>query len=480
MAKSKAKANAATLDQVREEINLMDFGRQKMKRYGMATLKGRAIPSLADGMKPVQRRILWSMHNLGLRPNAIAKKTQLTLGEVMGKYHPHGDAPISSAIETMVNCAEPFIDGNETNWGTISKPSAASRYTEAKLTEYAFNTFFDKDYIPTIEFQANYDDSLQEPISLPAKTCALLVNGTSGIAVGATCNIPAFTLETVNALIVKALSRKTKLTPKEVMETLVFHFPYGGKFNKTPDNRKAFENVVKNGSGTIEIIPEFSIPKDGKSIIVTGIPVSLRSGKAEIKIATHPDVQTLVDETTIENGMRYVINMKKGIKADKDKALQILKPIITKQAYRIAYLMDTYKEVDGEEIVETEFTESSLIDLLYSWIEYREELEEEKIEYQIEVLLKSIDRLKLYKLAHDKRDILDKCRDQNDPKAFLMKKLKVNDEDANFLLNLTVRQLTKIYSRDVLAEIKDAENEIKSLKKDLKNVKPLIVKSLKA
>lgn len=396
----------------------------------------------------------------------------------MGNYHPHGDSSIGGAIETMVHAPEPYVDGNGSNWGSITDDASALRYCEGKLTEYAWTNFFEGDKVDVIDMAFNYDDTTKEPVWLPSNTCNLLVNGTYGISVGAAVNIPSFSLQSVNAIIVKALSQKAKLTVKDATSTLRFSSIYDGEVVKSAANRKAFDELVKNGIASIDFAPKYHVEKD--AVVVTGFTAHLRSGKALEKIANDDRVAYLHDETSIEKGARFVVKLKQGIKPEKDVIASILKPLFTREAFKVSYLIEqSVKDADADN-TEMMFKASGLIELIYNWIDWRLTLEGSILDNRIKLREATVERLNLLLLGFNNRDVLDACRDDKDPRGYLMKKLKVNEKQADVLLSLTVRQLTKLYNRDLLAEIKSEKDAIADLMKQRKNPTRNIIAALGA
>src|SRR2546426_9260936 len=211
-------------------INIEDEMRRSYLDYAMSVIVGRALPDIRDGLKPVHRRILFGMHELGLAPNRPTRKSAKIIGEVMGKYHPHGDMPIYDALVRMAqpfNLRYPLVDG-QGNFGSVDgDPPAASRYTEARLSRIATALLEDIDK-ETVDFKPNYDESEQEPEVLPTRVPNLLINGSSGIAVGMATNIPPHNLtEIIDATI--ALIRNPDTPLQQIMEMVPGpDFPTGG------------------------------------------------------------------------------------------------------------------------------------------------------------------------------------------------------------------------------------------------------------
>ena len=239
-----------------KKTSLKKYGNRALRDYGTTVLKERAIPSLYDGLKPVQRRILWSMHGLRLFPGSRPVKASRVIGRTMGLYHPHGDSSIESAMHKLVNSPVPFIDGCGSNWGTITSKPGASRYIECRLSAWTSATFLD-DIHATCPMIPNYDDQREEPLWLPAKTMAVLINGSSGIAVGSTTDIPSFTEKSVNTMLERFL--KKELSVDDIVDTLVFQ-----------------QNVWRRSVGAKGSVPDPCCDRKRKNNILAGL---YREGK---------------------------------------------------------------------------------------------------------------------------------------------------------------------------------------------------------
>src|SRR5213595_395890 len=249
--------------------------------YAMSVIIGRALPDIRDGLKPVHRRVLYAMSELGLTWNRAYKKSARVVGEVLGKYHPHGDSPVYEALVRMVqefSLRYPLVDG-QGNYGSIDgDPPAAYRYTEARLAKIAHEMLADIDK-DTVDFAPNFDESEQEPTVLPTRLPNLLVNGSAGIAVGMATNIPPNNLsEVIDATI--ALTKKPDMTTEELMEIVPGpDFPTGGFIYGRNGIRQAYEHgrgaILMRGRTTVE-----EHPKTGrKSIVATEIPYQVNKAK---------------------------------------------------------------------------------------------------------------------------------------------------------------------------------------------------------
>src|ERR1700704_1472125 len=300
---------------------LEDEMRSAYLDYAMSVIVGRALPDVRDGLKPVHRRVLYAMSENGLTPTRPYVKCARIVGEVMGKYHPHGDSAI---YDTLVRMAQDFslryllVDG-QGNFGSIDDdPAAAMRYTEARLTRLATELLRGID-ADTVDFGPNYDESTQEPLVLPARFPNLLVNGTSGIAVGMATNIPPHNLREVSAAVVAYIDN-----PAIDLEGLMEHikgpdFPGGGMMS-----REGIRDAYASGRGSIRVRARAPVEplKGGKdAIVVTELPFMVKKGGEGGLIAKIADlardkklegISDLRDESDERSGMRLVIELKRG------------------------------------------------------------------------------------------------------------------------------------------------------------------------
>ena len=305
------------------EINISNEMRTSFLDYAMSVIVSRALPDVRDGMKPVHRRILYAMNDLGMHSDKAYKKSARIVGEVIGKYHPHGD---SAVYETMVRMAQDFsyrymlVDGHG-NFGSVDGDSAAAmRYTEARMSKISMELLRDinKD---TIDYQDNYDGTEREPVVFPARFPNLLVNGTSGIAVGMATNIPPHHLgETIDAVL--AVSQNPDITIDEIMENHLPgpDFPTAAQILGRSGIRKAYET----GKGSITIRAKLNIEQgknDKETIIVTELPYQVNKAKLIEKIAElvrDKKVEGITDlrDESDRNGMRIVIELRRDANAN--------------------------------------------------------------------------------------------------------------------------------------------------------------------
>ena len=297
-----------------EQQPLLEFAEKAYLDYSMYVILDRALPHIGDGLKPVQRRIIFAMSELGLVASAKPKKSARTVGDVIGKFHPHGD---SACYEAMVHMAQdftlryPLVDG-QGNWGSTDDPKsfAAMRYTEAKLTPYAAVMLAELGQ-GTVDWAPNFDGTLDEPTLLPAGLPNLLLNGAAGIAVGMSTDVPPHNLNEVATALIRLLDE-----PKTTLRDLCKHikgpdFPTGGEIISPKDELQA---IYKSGTGTLRIRSTYEL--SGSDIVITGLPHQVSGSKVLEQIAAQmrakklPMVEDLRDESDHENPTRLVLMLR--------------------------------------------------------------------------------------------------------------------------------------------------------------------------
>ncbi|MEZ5351709.1 MAG: DNA gyrase subunit A [Bryobacteraceae bacterium] len=365
-------------------INIEEEMRRSYLDYAMSVIVGRALPDVRDGLKPVHRRILFGMDEMGLAYNKPTKKCARVVGDVMGKYHPHGDSAIYDALVRMAqpfSMRYPLIDG-QGNFGSIDgDPPAAMRYTECRLSKIAASLIEDIDK-ETVDFKSTYDDSSQEPEVMPARVPNLLINGSSGIAVGMATNIPPHNLtEVVDAAIL--LVRNPNATLAEVMQHVQGpDFPGGGFIL----GREGILNAYRTGRGSIKMRARAATEKSGKdreSIIVTEIPYQVNKSKliehaaslvADKKLEGISDIRDESDR----DGMRIVFDLKRGENAE----------VVLNNLYKFTQ-MQTNFGVIMLAIVNGQPRELGLIDVIKKFLDHRVEVVRRRTDY---LLRKARDR----------------------------------------------------------------------------------------
>ena len=380
-------------------VNIEDEMRRSYLDYAMSVIVGRALPDVRDGLKPVHRRILWGMHELGLQPNRPTRKCAKITGDVMGKYHPHGNAPIYDALVRLAqpfNMRYPLVDG-QGNFGSVDgDPPAAERYTEARLSRIATTLLEDIDK-ETVDFRPNYDDSEQEPEVLPTRVPNLLINGSEGIAVGMATKIPPHNLtEIVNATI--ALIQNPNTSLGKIIELVPGpDFPTGGYIL----GRQGIIDAFTRGRGSLKLRARAAIERMGKDrehIVVTEIPFQVNKSK----LIEH--AASLVNDKRIEgiseirdesdrDGLRIVFELKRGEQAE----------VVLNNLYKLTQLQTTFGIINLS-IVNGQPREMGLITTIKCFIEHRVDVVRRRTDYE---LRKARDREHLllgFKLALDNID----------------------------------------------------------------------------
>ena len=434
-------------------LQISEFGhemRQSFIEYSMSVITARALPDVRDGLKPVHRRILYAMNESGIFPNRPHKKSAWTVGEVIGKYHPHGD---SAVYEAMVRLAQwfsvrtPLVDGHG-NFGNIDGDGAAAmRYTESRLAKPAMELLRDlqKD---TVDWQPNYDESLQEPQVLPARFPNLLVNGSSGIAVGMATNIPPHNLgEAVEATCM--LIDNPDATVDELMTVMPGpDFPTGAVIMGTDGIREAYE--TGRGSITVRAKAHVETTKTGRSrLVFTEIPYQVNKGALQEKIAQ------LVNEKRIEgvSDMRDESNQK-GIRLVIELKKDIIPQVVLNNLYKFTQLQTTFG-VNNLALVHGVPKCLSLREILQNYIEHQVEVVTRRTRFDLKKAQARAHILEGYLMALDNIDevihIIRSSRTDAEASHRLIERFGFSVEQTTAILEMRLRRLTGL-SRDQIEE----------------------------
>jgi DNA gyrase subunit A len=431
--------------------------------YAMSVIVARALPDARDGLKPVHRRILYVMHDMGLRPNAPYKKSARIVGEVLGKYHPHGDGAIYDAMARLAqdfSMRYPLVDG-QGNFGSIDGDSpAAMRYTEARLAPIAEEMLLDLE-MNTVDWTDNFDGSLQEPTVLPARLPNLLVNGSSGIAVGMATNIPPHNLREVAAAVAYLIDRYDDLDNVSVDDLMQFikapDFPTGA----TIIGGEALREVYATGRGKLTVRATCQIEelKSGKqAIIVTEIPYQLsKTAIIErlvqlVKEGRLDSISDLRDESD-RQGMRIVIELKRGA-----QPLKVLN-----QLYKFSQLQTTIG-VQLLALVEGEPRTISLKRALQIYIEHRREVIRRRSEFELEKMRARAHILEGYLKALDAIDAIiqtiREAQDTDSAREALVGRFEFSEAQARAILELQLRRLAALEHRKIAEEYEQVRERI--------------------
>ena len=443
--------------------------------YAISVIRGRAIPDVRDGLKPVQRRILYGMRELGLTPGKPHKKCARIVGEVMGKFHPHGDMAV---YEAMVGLAQPFstryplIDG-QGNFGSIDGDEpAAMRYTEARLAPIAME-FLEELSEDTVDFVPNFDDSLQEPEVLPVRFPHVLANGAWGISVGMTTQIPPHNLrELIQATLY--LMDHPDATVEELLPIIPGpDFPTGGIIVGKEGIKEAYET----GEGKLKVRAKAFV-EDGR-IVITEIPYQVRKSTilesiaAKVKSGDLEGVADLRDESDRE-GLRVVVELKRGVDGHR----------ILRKLFRLTPLERTFS-CHFLVIQDGSPKTLSLVELIHAFLSFRREVVRRRTEYRLRVARERAHILEGFKLALDRLDeVIEIVRGAGDPdeaKVLLSAEIGLSDKQADAVVKMRLSQLTRLERRKVeeeLAELKTKIAEYEAILADPQKLDGLIRKEL--
>lgn len=446
-----------------QEVNLTSEMKTSFIDYAMSVIVARALPDVRDGLKPVHRRILYGMSELGVTPDKPHKKSARIVGDVMGKYHPHGDSAI---YESMVRMAQPFsyrymlVDGHG-NFGSVDGDGAAAmRYTEARMSKLALEMLRDINK-NTVDFVSNYDDTEREPEVLPARFPNLLVNGTTGIAVGMATNIPPHNLREVTAAI-ELMMANPDVTTNELMEVLPGpDFPTGGLVMGKSGIRRAYE--TGKGSITVRAKVEITEMPNGKErILVTELPYMVNKAKLIERISElHRDkriegITDLRDESSRE-GMRIVIDVRRDVSAS----------VILNNLYKMTALQSSF----GFNMLAIEKGVPkilSLKEILANYIEHQQEVVTRRTRFDKEKAEARAHILEGLRIALDHIDeiiaIIRGSNTDEEAKTTMMDRFKLSDRQAQAILDMRLRRLTGLERGKIESEYQELLKLIEDLK----------------
>jgi DNA gyrase subunit A len=437
---------------------------QSFINYSMSVIVSRALPDVRDGLKPVHRRILYAMNELGLVPGRPYKKSATVVGDVLGKYHPHGDASVYEALVRMVqefSLRNPLIDG-QGNFGSVDgDPAAAYRYTEARLTPVAIAMLEDIDK-NTVDFQPNFDDRLQEPTVLPAKIPNLLVNGSSGIAVGMATNIPPHNLREV-AKAVELLVDDPEATIAELRKAIKGpDFPTGAYIY----GREGIKEAYETGRGRVVMRARAQIEEKESSgryqIVVTEIPYQVNKENlvksiAELAVEKKLEGISGVNDESDKEGMRIVVELKRDANPN----------VVLNQLYKHTAMQSTFGVImlaldHGAPKV------MNLKQLLERFVEHRHDIIVRRTRFDLEAAEAREHILEGLKIAVDNIDdvvdIIRKSKDVPDADARLRKRFGLSEKQSDAILNMRLAKLTGLEIEKLEAELKEVRATIKELK----------------
>ena len=467
--------NSLNLEGV-EQLALKEYTEQAYLDYSMYVILDRALPQIGDGLKPVQRRIIYAMSELGLSASSKPKKSARTVGDVIGKFHPHGD---SACYEAMVLMAQDFsyrypIVIGQGNWGSTDDPKsfAAMRYTESRLAGYAKSLLQELGQ-GTVDWEPNFDGTMKEPVVLPARLPNLLLNGTTGIAVGMSTDVPPHNLREVTSALVHLIDNP-KATVKHLMKHIAGpDFPTGGELVSSASD---IEEIYATGGGTLRLRASYKM--EGSDIVITSLPHQISGAKLQEQIATQmrnkklPQVDDLRDESDHEEPTRLVISKKRGVDVE-----QLMSHLFsTTSLERTLRVNMNVIGLDGRPRMFT------LLEMLKEWLKFRKQTVTNRLEYRLQIVNDRLHILDGLLVAYLNIDAVIKIiREEDKPKPVLMKRFKLSDIQAEAILNLRLRNLAKLEEMKIRGEQDELDAERAELDKILKSsarLKTLIKKEI--
>ena len=438
-----------------EQMPLRTFTERAYLNYSMYVIMDRALPFIGDGLKPVQRRIVYAMSELGLNATAKYKKSARTVGDVLGKFHPHGD---SACYEAMVLMAQPFsyryplVDG-QGNWGAPDDPKsfAAMRYTESRLSKIS-EILLSELGQGTVDYQPNFDGTLAEPQYLPARLPHILLNGTTGIAVGMATDIPPHNINEIADAAVMLLDN-----PKAGLDD-VLEIVQGPDFPTEAEiisPKSEIRKIYEQGRGSIKMRATWK--KEDGEIIISALPHQSSPSKVIAQIAEQmtakklPMLEDIRDEADHENPIRIVL-VPRSNRVDTDALMaHLFATTDLEKSYRVNMNMiglDHKPAVKG------------LLEILNEWLTFRRTTVTRRLQYRLDKVLSRLHILEGLMIAFLNIDeVIEIIRNEDDPKAELMARFNLSDEQADAILNLRLRHLAKLEENQLKAEQDELEKE---------------------
>jgi len=452
-------SSSIEIDEGIERLSLKQYTEKAYLDYSMYVILDRALPHIGDGLKPVQRRIVYAMSELGLKAGAKFKKSARTVGDVLGKFHPHGD---SACYEAMVLMAQPFsyryplVDG-QGNWGSQDDPKsfAAMRYTESRLTPYA-QLLLGELGQGTVAWGPNFDGTLSEPLLLPAQVPNVLLNGGTGIAVGMATDIPPHNLREVVAAALTLLDN-----PQATLDELVVHlpgpdYPTEAEIITPPEELK---KLYQSGRGSVRMRAVYT--KDAGEVIITALPHQVSGAKVLEQIAAQmqakklPMVADLRDESDHENPTRLVI-IPRSNRVDVEQMMtHLFASTDLERTYRVNFNMIGS---DGRPAVK------GLVELLGEWLRFRVDTVTRRLQFRLDKVLDRLHILDGLLIAFLNIDeVIAIIRHEDKPKPVLMARFGISDLQAEAILELKLRHLAKLEEMKIRTEQDELAAERKKL-----------------
>jgi|TARA_B110000908_G_scaffold98741_1_gene116590 topoisomerase-4 subunit A len=460
-----------------EQVSLKHYTEKAYLDYSMYVILDRALPNISDGLKPVQRRIVYAMSELGLKAGAKYKKSARTVGDVIGKYHPHGD---SSVYEAMVLMAQnfsyryPLVDG-QGNWGASDDPKsfAAMRYTESKLAAFSDLLLAELGQ-GTVAWQANFDGTMDEPKVLPARVPNVLLNGTTGIAVGMATDIPPHNLREVVSACIRLLEEPTTTIDQLCEHIQGPDYPTDAEIITPIDDMR---NMYKTGKGSIRMRAVWQ--KEGSDVVVTALPHQVSGSKILEQIAQQihakklPMVADLRDESDHENPTRLVI-IPKSNRVDIEPMMNhLFASTDLERTYRVNLNMIG---IDGGPEVK------SLDKILTEWLQFRSDTVRRRLQHRLQKVEERLMRLAALMIVYLNVDeVIRIIREEEYPKPVLIERFDLVEMQAEYIMETKLRQLARLEEVKIRSEEEDLEKEKENLEQILasaRRLKTLVKKEL--
>jgi topoisomerase IV subunit A len=442
-----------------ERRPLRDFTEQAYLDYSMYVILDRALPHLGDGLKPVQRRIIYAMSELGLNATAKYKKSARTVGDVLGKFHPHGD---SACYEAMVLMAQPFsyryplIDG-QGNWGSADDPKsfAAMRYTEAKLTAYA-ETLLSELAQGTADWIPNFDGTLDEPRLLPARLPNILLNGTTGIAVGMATDIPPHNVREITQACIRLLEQPSISVAELCGSVRGPDFPSGGEIISSSDDLR---QIYETGNGSVRMRACYEI--ENGNVVITVLPYQTSGAKIIEQIAEQmqqkklPMLEDIRDESDHETPTRIVL-MPRSNRVELEPLMQhLFATTDLERTFRVNLNVIGLNGLPGVK---------NLKSLLSEWLEYRTETVRRRLQFRLDKVNERLHILAGYLIAYLNIDeVIRIIRYEDEPKAALIARFELSEIQANAILDLRLRNLARLEEQRIRGEQAELDLERKRI-----------------
>ncbi len=461
---------------------LLEITKRNLKSYGQEVVEQRAVPDYRDGLKPVHRFILWSCYNLGLKYGTPFKKAARTVGDVIGKYSPHGDQATYQAMVGLTgvksddgkiwvtkNSCVPLVEGYG-NWGDNLDGAAAMRYTEARLSEFSTKMLLDPIYLAVSDYVPNFSGDDKVPLVLPAKLPVLLLNGSVSIAFGVSAECPSFKTKGVLELVRRHLSGE-EVTAKLCTQYLEFAPAFGGD---CISDKKSIYAFHKYGSGTLSFRPSIQYDAKKKTVtLVSSCPgLSSRTSWDTLseRLSQMKEVK-YVSDSSDKHGFKFEIIAERGVEFESFSDL--IEDLVTrKYSYSIG--------VTKRELNDVRFERTTPMKIVKDWCVWRVALEVKVIKHLIKLEDEKLKRLQLMLLAVDNLKVIVASLSKDDSAAYISQHLKITLEDANTILDMKVRQLKSLERKRLVVQITEVETELKILHANLKNPTARVLKSLES